>query len=54
MDVGTHTVFIGRVVAAEVLSEDPCMTYEYYHQMKRGTTPKAAPTYIAKEKGGEN
>ena len=53
VDAGTHTVFIGRVVAAEVLSEDPCMTYEYYHQMKRGTTPKAAPTYIAKEKGGE-
>jgi len=53
VDVGTHTVFIGRIVAAEILNEDPCMTYEYYHQVKRGTTPKAAPSYIAKEKGGE-
>jgi len=53
IDAGTHTVFIGRVVAAEVLTEDPCMTYEYYHQVKRGTTPKTAPSYIAKEKGGE-
>lgn len=53
VDVGTHTIFIGRVVAAEVLTDDPCMTYEYYHQVKRGTTPKTAPSYIAKEKGGE-
>ena len=53
IDAGTHTVFIGKVVAAEVLTEDPCMTYEYYHQVKRGTTPKTAPSYIAKEKGGE-
>jgi ferric-chelate reductase [NAD(P)H] len=49
IDVGTHTVFIGKVVAAEVLNEEPCMTYEYYHQVKRGTTPKTAPSYIAKE-----
>jgi len=53
VDVGTHTIFIGKVVNAEVLTEDPCMTYEYYHQVKRGTTPKTAPSYIGKEKGGE-
>jgi flavin reductase (DIM6/NTAB) family NADH-FMN oxidoreductase RutF len=51
VDVGTHTIFIGRIVAAEILTEDPCMTYEYYHQVKRGTTPKTAPSYIAREKG---
>ena len=50
MDVGSHTIFIGRIVAADVLTEDTCMTYEYYHQVKRGTTPKTAPSYI--EKGG--
>lgn len=49
VDVGTHTIFIGRVVAGEVLTEDKCMTYEYYHQVKRGTTPKTAPSYIGKE-----
>jgi ferric-chelate reductase [NAD(P)H] len=52
MDIGTHTMFIGRVVAAEVLTEDACLTYEYYHRVKRGTTPKTAPSYIGKEKGG--
>lgn len=49
-DVGTHTLFIGRVLAAEVITEETCMTYEYYQQVKRGTTPKSAPSYIAKEK----
>jgi flavin reductase (DIM6/NTAB) family NADH-FMN oxidoreductase RutF len=53
VDVGTHTIFIGKIVAAEVLTNDVCMTYEYYHQVKRGTTPKTAPSYIAKEKGGK-
>ena len=53
VDVGTHTIYIGRTVAAEVLTEDKCMTYEYYHQVKRGTTPKTAPSYIAKETGGD-
>jgi flavin reductase (DIM6/NTAB) family NADH-FMN oxidoreductase RutF len=52
VDVETHTIFIGRVVAAEILTEEKCMTYEYYHQVKRGTTPKTAPSYIGKEKGG--
>ena len=49
VDVGTHTIFIGEVVNADVLTEEACMTYEYYHQVKRGTTPKTAPSYI-KEK----
>jgi ferric-chelate reductase [NAD(P)H] len=50
IDVGTHTIFIGKVVAAEILNDNPCMTYEYYHQVKRGTTPKSAPSYIPIEK----
>jgi ferric-chelate reductase [NAD(P)H] len=50
VEIGTHTIFIGKVVAAEVLNDNPCMTYEYYYQVKRGTTPKSAPSYIAKDK----
>ena len=46
VDVGTHTIFIGELVDAEALSEDASMTYDYYHQVKRGTTPKTAPSYI--------
>lgn len=46
VDAGTHTIFIGEVVEADVLSDEPVMTYEYYHQVKRGTTPKTAPSYV--------
>ena len=46
IDVGTHTIFIGEVVNADVISDEVCMTYDYYHQIKGGKTPKAAATYI--------
>jgi flavin reductase (DIM6/NTAB) family NADH-FMN oxidoreductase RutF len=45
VDVGTHTIFIGELVGAEVIREGEPMTYAYYHQVKRGTTPKTAPSY---------
>jgi len=44
-DVGTHTIFIGELVGAEVIQEGEPITYAYYHQVKRGTTPKTAPSY---------
>lgn len=50
VDVGTHTIFIGEIVDADVLTEEVCMTYDYYHQVKRGTTPKTAPVYIEEKK----
>jgi len=50
MDVGTHTIFVGEIVDGEILNEKPCMTYEYYHQVKRGTTPKTAPSYVEEKK----
>jgi flavin reductase (DIM6/NTAB) family NADH-FMN oxidoreductase RutF len=46
VDVGTHTIFVGELVGADVLGEGEPMTYAYYHQVKRGTTPKTAPSYI--------
>jgi flavin reductase (DIM6/NTAB) family NADH-FMN oxidoreductase RutF/rubredoxin len=49
MDVGTHTIFVGEIVESEVFKEGEPMTYAYYHQVKRGTTPKTAPTF----RGGE-
>lgn len=45
INVGTHTIFIGKVVDAEVLSDGKPMTYEYYHEIKGGYSPKTAPTY---------
>lgn len=29
-DMGTHTLFIGKVTDMEILSEEPSVTYEYY------------------------
>jgi flavin reductase (DIM6/NTAB) family NADH-FMN oxidoreductase RutF/rubredoxin len=45
IDIGTHTIFIGTVKNAEILTNDPAMTYEYYHEVKGGISPKTAPTY---------
>jgi len=46
IDCGTHTIFIGKVVDAEILSDDEPMTYAYYHICKGGVSPKTAPTYM--------
>lgn len=45
MDADSHTVFLGRVIDCD-LSEGNPMTYAYYHNVIKGKSPKAAPTYI--------
>jgi len=50
LDCGTHTVFLGRMAGSEMIKPGRPMTYEYYHVEKRGTTPRAAPTFIRGEK----
>ncbi|HEX75864.1 MAG TPA: High molecular weight rubredoxin [Dehalococcoidia bacterium] len=50
IDVETHTIFIGEIVAADIVKEGEPMTYAYYHQVKRGTTPKTAPSYVEERK----
>ena len=50
MEVGTHTIFVGEIIDAETLNDKEIMTYAYYHLVRRGTTPSAAPTYIAEPK----
>jgi len=51
VDVGPHTIFIGEIVGADIMKEGEPMTYAYYQQVKRGTTPKTAPSYIEQRKG---
>ena len=46
IDVGTHTIFIGKIIDSEILSNESPMTYEYYHKVKGGYSPKTAPTYF--------
>lgn len=48
MDAGTHTLFVGKVVEAEVVREGEPMTYAHYQEVKGGTTPKTAPSYVEK------
>lgn len=53
VDVGTHTLFIGKLVDCEVVSEGDPMTYAYYHKVKKGKTPEKAATYIKKENSSQ-
>ncbi len=49
-DVHTHTIFAGELVDAGILKEGEPLTYAYYQQVKRGTTPKSAPSYVTEKK----
>lgn len=49
VDVGTHFMFIGEVEQAEPLSEEPAMTYAYYHAVKGGKTPPKASSFDPSE-----
>jgi len=46
LETETHTVFLGKMIDGGLLNKDVVMTYSYYHKVKKGQSPKAAPTYI--------
>lgn len=46
LDVGTHTIFNGKVIDTQKLNDHEPLTYAYYHQIKGGKSPKNAPTFI--------
>jgi ferric-chelate reductase [NAD(P)H] len=46
LDCGTHTLFLGELTESEMVKPGKPMTYEYYHLVKKGKTPRAAPTFI--------
>jgi rubredoxin len=47
IDVGTHLLFVGEVVDADVINgSQPPLTYAYYRDVKKGKSPKNAPTYV--------
>jgi len=50
LDVGTHTIFVGKLVEAEKLKQGEPLTYAVYHEVKKGKTPKNAPTYVEPQK----
>lgn len=49
METATHTVFLGEVIDADVLTKEDPMTYAYYHKVVKGKSPKNAPTYIEED-----
>ena len=50
VDVFTHTIFIGKIIDGEILSDENPMSYDFYHKVRGGKAPKSAPTYIEEEK----
>lgn len=47
LDVISHTLFIAKVLACQILDENAIpMTYSYYRDIKGGKTPRTAATYI--------
>lgn len=51
IDVGTHIIFIGDVIENNIENDQiPPMTYTYFREIKKGKSPKNAPTYIDPKK----
>ncbi|OHD14454.1 MAG: High molecular weight rubredoxin [Spirochaetes bacterium GWD1_27_9] len=50
VDVGTHMMFVAKIVESEMLQDGEPLTYANYRMIKKGLSPKTAPTYIDKSK----
>ena len=51
IDMGTHIMFVGKMIDAEILDDNKNpITYDYYRNEKNGSSPQNAPTYIDKSK----
>jgi flavin reductase (DIM6/NTAB) family NADH-FMN oxidoreductase RutF/rubredoxin len=50
IDVGSHIIFIGEAVDADIINDNAPLTYSYYRNVIKGISPKNAPTYIEKKK----
>ena len=48
-ELSTHTLFFLRVDAAQLAAGGEPMTYDYYHRVVKGKTPKNATTYVPPE-----
>lgn len=50
IDLGTHTLFIARVMEAKVLSDSPSITYAYYQQHIKPKAVASSPSTAASKK----
>lgn len=46
VDTPTHTVFLSKVLNGDLIDNKKPMTYHYYHNVIKGNSPKAAPSYV--------
>ena len=49
VDLGTHTLFIGKVIGSKVYNDEGLMTYEFYHDVKNGKSPETCPLFFESE-----
>ncbi len=45
LETETHTIFLGKIISSAKTNDKKPMTYQYYHQVLKGQSPKNAPTY---------
>jgi flavin reductase (DIM6/NTAB) family NADH-FMN oxidoreductase RutF/rubredoxin len=43
--MGSHTLFTGKIIDAQIIGQGNPMTYQFYRENLRGKTPPTAPTY---------
>lgn len=46
LDLSTHILFVGEVVSAKFIKEATPLSYADYHRVKKGKSPKTAPTAL--------
>lgn len=51
VEIFTHVMFFGEVVASRFIKEAKPLTYAHYHEVKKGKSPKNAPTFTLNEVG---
>ncbi len=45
LDLGTHILFIGQIIDADIVGDGTPLTYDYYHNVIKGKEPPKAPTF---------
>ena len=45
LELDTHVLFVGSVVGSKFIKEATPLTYADYHLIKKGKSPKTAPTF---------
>jgi len=53
VETETHSVFIAKILDGDMIEAKTPMTYAYYHAVKKGLSPKNAPTYIEEKTNTE-